>query len=207
MPLESSQLPRVFQANIDRLYLRVVRGGLDRLPTHAEALVEATDSETEALARLARQVDNHTAEEARRAFALMLAAAFERQLRLFGRMVLPATEADNVARREIMRLLDRVTEICSLALAPGVRADIEEMSLLANVVRHGDGRSCDALRRMAPRLWSPGMETFDQAMPAFPLTSNGIRVGADDLRRYAAALIRFWGAADTLPLPALDATY
>jgi hypothetical protein len=161
-------LPRVFQANIDRLYTRVVRAALNVLPTHADALIGEPSPEAELLEQLAMQVDNHTAEEARRAFALGLAASFEQQLRLWGRMVLPQAEVGLVAKCEIDRLVNRVVEVRGLQAAPDVRAAIAEMDLVANVVRHGDGRACDALRKVAPHLWVPDVETFEQAMPAFP---------------------------------------
>ena len=202
---DSYFFPRVFQANLNRLYTRVVRAALDLLPTHADALIEGHGPEAELLARLAMQVDNHTAEEARRAFALVLAATFERQLRLWARMVLPRAEAARVAKCEIDRLLHRVVEVRGLQLAPDVRAAIAEVQLLANVVRHGDGRACDALRKVAPNLWVPSVETFDQSMPASPLESDGLRIAPDDLGRYASALFRFWGTADTLPMATVEA--
>ncbi|MEH3116792.1 MAG: hypothetical protein PGN25_04095 [Methylorubrum populi] len=203
----SELLPRVFQANLDRLYTRVVRSALDLLPTHADALIAGPGPADELLARLAMQVDNHTAQEACRAFALVLAATFERQLRLWSRMVLPELGAARVARCKVAGLLDRIMAVRGLELAPDVRPAIEEMLLLANVVRHGDGPSCDALRKVAPDLWGPGVGTFDQAMPASPLHSDGLGIGPADLHRYASALFQFWGAADAMPLATVDAPY
>ncbi|HEX7945628.1 MAG TPA: hypothetical protein VF495_13235, partial [Phenylobacterium sp.] len=75
------QLPGIFQANIDRLFQRLIRPGLAALPIHAELQSGVTDSMAVFLDRAAAQVDNYTANEAAKAFTLTLAGLFERQLR------------------------------------------------------------------------------------------------------------------------------
>lgn len=74
------QLPRVFQANILRLYDRVVRPGVESLPVHSKLAFGMAPTLDAVLDRAAAQVDNYTANEAAKAFALTIAAVFERQL-------------------------------------------------------------------------------------------------------------------------------
>lgn len=70
----TDQLPRVFQANADRFYQRVILRALDQLPTHGTLLVGEAITMNEFLDRCAAQVDNYTANEAAKAFALCLTA-------------------------------------------------------------------------------------------------------------------------------------
>jgi hypothetical protein len=80
-----ANLPRVFQANTDRLFQRLIRPGLDALPIYAELRFGEAASMDEFLDQAAAQVDNYTANEAAKAFTLTLAGLFERQLRIWGR--------------------------------------------------------------------------------------------------------------------------
>ncbi|WP_081066828.1 hypothetical protein [Burkholderia cepacia] len=83
--IPGDNLPRVFQANTDRLFQRLIWPGLNALPIHAELRFGEAASMNEFLNRAAAQVDNHTANEAAKAFTLTLAGLFERQLRIWGR--------------------------------------------------------------------------------------------------------------------------
>ncbi len=81
-------LPRAFQANTARLYIRVIGPALTALPVHSQIQTgHAPDQET-FLDRAVGQVDNYTANEACKVFALMLVSLFERQLRLWAPHVL-----------------------------------------------------------------------------------------------------------------------
>jgi hypothetical protein len=66
-------LPRVFQANIDPLFQRVLYPGLSALSIHPVLFFGEAASMDEFLDRAAAQVDNYTANEAAKAFALTLA--------------------------------------------------------------------------------------------------------------------------------------
>ncbi|MBJ6889195.1 hypothetical protein JG637_19355, partial [Vibrio cholerae] len=63
----TDQLPRVFQANADRFYQRVILPTLDQLPVHGTLVVGEAKTIDEFLDRCAAQVDNHTANEAAKA--------------------------------------------------------------------------------------------------------------------------------------------
>lgn len=77
------QLPRLFQANTDRLFQRVIHPGLVALPIHAVLMFGEATAVDAFLTRAVAQVDNYTAKEAAKAFTLTLAGLFERQLRLW----------------------------------------------------------------------------------------------------------------------------
>ena len=74
----AEQLPRIFQADADRFYQRVILATLSQLPTHDTLVVGQAKSLDEFLSRCAAQVDKYTANEAAKAFALTLDGMFER---------------------------------------------------------------------------------------------------------------------------------
>ena len=198
---DTDQLPRIFQANIDRFYQRVVMTALSQLSTHTELAVgEAADMD-EFLDRCAAMVDNYTANEAAKAFALTLDGMFERQISRMSQMKGLETGS-----------WDRSLKSCAGAAgvdlaAIAVENDLSELHLVANVVRHGEGRSCDTLKAVAPQLWhSPAPDYYDLAPGPTP-TSEELRVRPDDLRRYARAIQRFWGHLDRLHGAVLEPPY
>lgn len=83
---EPDYLPRIFQANGDRLFQRVILVGLNALPIHAELRFGEAPSMEEFLARAKAQTDNYTANEGAKAYTLALAGLFERQLRIWARI-------------------------------------------------------------------------------------------------------------------------
>lgn len=197
----TDQIPRVFQANADRFYQRVVLAALDQLPIHDALVVGEASSMDEFLDRCAAQVDNHTANEAAKAFALTFDGMFERQLSRWA-------SGHGVEAKGWEKLLKDCTKIASLDLvATGMADDLNELHLVANVVRHGDGRSCDELKASAPQLWDrPSLDYYDLAPGPVP-ASDELRIRPDDLRRYARAITRFWGHVDPLPNAVLDPPY
>ncbi|MFG1433325.1 hypothetical protein V5F44_20645 [Xanthobacter sp. V2C-8] len=198
---DAEQFPRIFQANIDRFYQRVIVTVLSQLSTHADLAVgEAVDMD-EFLDRCAAMVDNYTANEAAKAFALTLDGMFERQISRMAQMKgLDAGSWD--------KSLKSCTDAAGIDLvAIAVKDDLSELHLVANVVRHGEGRSCVDLKAAAPQLWhSPAPDYYDLAPGPTP-ASEELRVRPDDLRRYARAIQRFWGHLDRLPGAVLDPPY
>ncbi|WP_363737152.1 hypothetical protein [Sphingobium sp. LMA1-1-1.1] len=197
----ADQLPRIFQANIDRLYRRVIVVTLDQLPAHNPPVVGETSSMDEFLARCAAQVDNHTANEAAKAFALTLDGLFERQLCRWA-------HAHGEQAGSMETALPACVRIGGLDLAAtGMADDLKELHLVANVVRHGEGRSCKELQAIAPLLWdSTSLDYYDLA-PAPTPVSEMLRIRAGDILRYARGIGRFWGHLDPLPMAVLDPPY
>lgn len=198
---DADQLPRIFQANIDRFYQRVVVIALSQFSTHGELAVGEAADINEFLNRCAAMVDNYTANEAAKAFALTFDGMFERQISRMAQM----KGLDARSRDKSLKSCTDVADIDLAAIA--VKDDLFELHLVANVVRHGEGRSCVDLKAVAPQLWhSPATDYLDLALGPTP-PSEELRIRPDDLRRYARAIQRFWGHLDRLPGAVLDPPY
>jgi hypothetical protein len=159
----------------------------------------------EALDRAAAVVDNYTVNEAAKAYTLMLAAVFERQLSIGARAVDPARMAKTGKFQDLL-------SICAAHAGidlgqEGLEADLMQMFIVANVVRHGEGASCEKLRNLAPELWDDDRSDYRDLLAGPPIPSEHLRVGKIDLVRYIRATTRFWGLADHLPLAVTDPPY
>jgi hypothetical protein len=201
-----TQLPRIFQANIVRLYDRVVRPGMALLPVHSELVFGVAPTLDAFLDRAAAQVDNYTANEAARAYALTLAAVFERQLSAWTRAIVAGGTVPPLGRNaryeEMLELGATYARLDLVSL--GLDADLRELLLAGNVVRHGEGSSCDRLRSSAPALWDYAPSEYVDIVSAAPPVSELMRIRDTDLARYARAAGRFWGHADPLPMAARE---
>ena len=133
-------------------------------------------------------------------FAAALFHLVEQQLLFFHRrQVLRPREENDIA------LFGRKTMQVRLAEA-GVdldeishRTGLTELELVANVVKHGDGRSAETLREMksvvlVPELFRDESGRLGQPVGRIvaPLAGDGIYVSSDDLQRYANIAVRFW---------------
>ncbi len=201
-------LPRIFQANTDRLFQRVINPGLSVLPIHPVLTFGEARSMDEFLHRAAAQVDNYTANEAAKAFTLTLAGLFERQLRIWGRS-LGVTMAQYRPGREPLRgYLVLCAEAGDIDLEDGpIGYNLIEMFLVANVFRHGDGTSVDDLRVHAPSRWIHDPNRYVDLLPPNGEQSEQLLVQPSDVVRYAGACARFWGRADKLPMAVRDPPY
>ncbi len=197
-------LPRVFQANTDRLFQRLIRPGLDALPIHAELEFVQAASMNEALGLAAAQVDNYTANEAAKAFTLTLAGLFERQVRIWGRSL--GVTGKKPGREPFQEYL----LLCAAAGGAdlnGISDSLVEMFLVANVFRHGDGTSVRDLRTHAPDRWTHDSARYIDILPPNDEQSEQLLVQPKDVVRYAGACARFWGRADKLPMAVRDPPY
>lgn len=86
----------------------------------------------------------------------------------------------------------------------GVQADLTELLLVGNVVRHGEGPSCERLRGLAPKLWAYALSAHVDIVSEAPPASERMRVTADDLSRCVRAAAKFWGHADLQPMAARE---
>lgn len=194
----ADQLPRIFQANIERFHQRVVQAVLEQLPMHGALVTGQATCMDEFLTRCAEQVDNHTAFEAGKAFALTLDGLFERQLCRWA-------NAHGEKANSMETALPACARIGGLDLgAVGVADDLKELHLVANVVRHGEGRSCTELQAKAPRLWDDTALDYYDLSPGSAPASDRIRIQIGDLKRYTRAITRFWGHLDPLPMAVLN---
>ncbi|QDX28295.1 hypothetical protein FPZ54_14060 [Sphingomonas suaedae] len=171
---------------------------LEQLPMHDPLVSGQASSMDELLNRCSEQVDNHTAFEAARAFALTMDGLFERQLCRWAH-----THGKKASSMETA--LPTCAGIASFDLATaGLVDDLKELHLVANVVRHGEGRSCKELQVLAPQLWDEEASDYHDLAPGAAPASDLLRISGEDLSRYARAIIRFWGHADPLPVAALN---
>jgi hypothetical protein len=197
-------LPRLFQANVHRFYERVVVPGLAN-PTRHVLEIGGVEHPFAFLDGPAAQVDRHTANEAAKAFTLILASLFERHLRIWARGFFADDRKPDVAGQEFTTLLRESSALAGVDLAyRRVQFDLEEAQLVANVVRHGDGQSCDRLQDLAPDLWKYEATEYFDLLPGSPTMSERMRVDPGDVTSYARAALRFWGMADRLPLAIIE---
>ncbi|WP_288192716.1 hypothetical protein [uncultured Phyllobacterium sp.] len=201
----NEQLPRVFQANLDRLFVRVIQPTMDALALHPVLEHGQAGSMDEFLDRTATQVDNYTANEAAKSFVLTLAAVFERQLSIWAKA---KGLTDAAKLRVFQEQLLFCAGVASIDLAiDDLGAELTEMFTVANVMRHGEGPSCERLRVMAATLWSDTAGDYVDLVPGPRLASENLRIRKNDLIRYIRATTWFWGRADPLPMAVTDPPY
>lgn len=200
MSQRTDQLPRIFQANLDRLFRRVIQPALTALETHPVLETGEAASLDQFLERARAQVDNYTANEAAKAFTLVLAATFERQLSIWMHTFEPTRSSGSRKHPLFSDRLKTCAEYAGIDLdQSGIGAPLLQMHSVANVVRHGDGRTCRDLLKASPELWDDTGADYIDLVSDPHLPSEHIRIRPADLARYAHAAIRFWGHADHLP--------
>ncbi|MBY5774825.1 hypothetical protein HFN63_32865 [Rhizobium leguminosarum] len=186
------ELPRIFQANVFRFYERVVAPAFDNLPEPPPLEFGNVDTIDVFLDRAAAQVDAHTRNEAAKAFVLTTAGLFERQLRhwalyLFGHARLPDVRTQGFEAL----LSDCLQEVGVDGGPDDVALDLVEAFLVANVVRHGDGRTSTKLRTAIPSLWTYNRSEYVDINAGQSPDSEQIRIRSDDVKRYFRAGLRF----------------
>lgn len=201
-------LPRIFQCNLDRFFQRVVAPLIVQLPVHERLETGEAKSHDEFLDRCGAQVDNHLANEAAKAFALTLSGAFERQLHDFvlelwetGKATPPETKTAKPGVWPALKyepLLTICADYAAIDLeALNLRRPLVELLLVGNVVRHGEGGSCNRLNKQAPRLWEDPDGQLIDLSPGPTRLSDRMRIQPADLYDFAVAAMTFWGHADT----------
>lgn len=173
MRSNADQLPRVFQANLSRLFDRIILPGLDALAVHSRLERGEATTLVAFFDRAAAQVDNYTANEAAKAYVLTLAAVFERQLSVWARACQTEGRGDFSRIRGFEVLLVGCADQAGIDLQQDrLGADLSQMFLVANVVRHGDGRSCETLRAAAPELWEADALDYLDLLPGEAVVSE-----------------------------------
>lgn len=201
-------LPRIFQANIDRLFQRVILPGLNALPIHAELCPGEVPSINDLLVKAEAQVDNYTASEGAKAYTLVLAGLFERQLRIWARGNRRGSLREKAGKEKFRSLLTDCAREFGVDLEyRRVGRTLVEMFLVANVFRHGDGPSLADLRHQSPDLWIYERSRYVDLLPPNEDESEKLLLEPDDVVRYATSSARFWGLADKLSGAIVDPPY
>lgn len=178
------------------------------LPVHSRLEYGEAATIDEFLDRAAAQVDNYTANEAAKAFTLTLAAVFERQLSIWARAIYQGNATCMPKARGFQDFLAICAGYGGINIEQGgLSADLNEMFMVANVVRHGEGPSCEKLKETAPALWDDTANEYQDISAGPRLESEHLRVRMRDLVRYIRATTRFWGLADPLPMAVIDPPY
>lgn len=201
---DGDTVPRISQNITDRLMSRVILPGIAALPTHENVPMSGASTQDEFLERAKKHFDNATAGDARRAFALILAATFERHLRRW--MFRHATPRAGTMPFEGLL----AAGLARLPVDPGsgdLAATLSELVLVGNVLRHGNGRSVEALRRQSPDLWRDSRDEDHLWLEETYLHAELMRIDEPHIRRYGNAILQFWGLADALPGRAREARY
>lgn len=192
-------LPRIFQANLHRFYTRVVTTAIDSLEPAERWELGTPESLDAGLDRARAQVNAHTRNEAAKAFVLVLSALFERQLRHWASFMFSSPRKPPVQTQGLEALL---ADCIAHAGIDGVKDGVAEMLIMghnvANVVRHGDGKTSAMLRASAPQFWQSDPQHYVDINAGPSPDSSLIVIPADHLLLYTRAGLRFWGRADRL---------
>ncbi len=191
--------PRTIQANLYRFYNRIIQPATQNAPIHDEIVTGVAPDLDTFLDRAKAQVDNYTANEANKVYALVLIALFERYLRLWATSLLAGTAVDT-QRGDVLVLLDIVAEKLDIDLvSQNLRATIQEALLVGNVVRHGEGPSMKKVKLSAPHLIDRSKRQYVDLIDQQTPDSEWVRISPQELEYYIQAMIRFWGLADKQP--------
>lgn len=205
----SDQIALIAQGDTHRFYERVVIPALQELTPQLTPSGRSLDEGETSFLELAR-INTHNAlcYEARNSFALSLGAAYERQIRLW----LSHTAKDR--RKEIEKiswphLEPLILELKNIDIKSlPISNDINELRLIVNCVRHGDGGSVSALERLNPQLWHHLSSGLRSEYAKHGLLTHSMRIADKDLARYVAAILTFWEHAggSAPPLGRLNAS-
>ncbi|OYY13339.1 MAG: hypothetical protein B7Y70_02440 [Rhizobiales bacterium 35-68-8] len=206
--MQQDNVPRIFQANIDRIFKRLIHPSLEALQIHPELQFGEAGTMDELLDRSAAIVDNYKANEAAKAFTMMLAALFERQLRFWGRSLGVSMARRKSGLEPFREYLPLCARTGNIDLDDGlVGFNLIEMFLVANIYRHGDGPSVRDLRLHAPDRWTYEPSRYVDLLPPNAEESELLLVRPSDVSRYAGACARFWGCADKLHMAVKEPHY
>lgn len=64
---------------------------------------------------------------------------------------------------------------------------LDELRLIANTIKHGEGKSCDDLIKVAPHLFDGFLKTFEISP-----TAQDLALSPEDFRVYTDAVTQFW---------------
>ncbi|TBY89581.1 hypothetical protein E0H40_16720 [Rhizobium leguminosarum bv. viciae] len=195
----AQELPRVFQMNLYRFYMRVVAPTMNGLGEPQRWELGDLGPLDAGLDRAAAQVDAYTRNEAAKAYVLVLSAMFERQLRQWALHLFQQLRKPDVGRQNLVDLLDDSISKAGLdGASDGVRETLVEAHEIGNVVRHGDGSASKALTKSAPRFWSHDPRHYVDISPGPSPESALLVIPAGYIENYTRAGLRFWGRADRL---------
>ena len=80
---------------------------------------------------------------------------------------------------------------------------LNELNLVANTVKHGDGRSSEELKLLNPDLFRDPLDPFPHisTLPLRPLVGEGLRLTEDHFEIYKTSIEQFWDELINALLP------
>ena len=80
---------------------------------------------------------------------------------------------------------------------------LKELNLVANTVKHGDGRSSEELKSLNPDMFRDPLDPFPHIsmLPLRPLVGEGLRMTVDHFNNYKRGIEEFWEELTTALLP------
>lgn len=188
------------QADIDRFFRRVIQPALAEFDPGDDPPDGVVTDLNVLLDRAQAATHNALCYEMRRAFALVIGSSFERQLRLWLAAHNPDSrpEIERASLSELEGLIQELSD-ANLAIA-GVEADVHELWLVTNAVRHGEGRSLRKLAEEKPLFWAHLVPAEHGTLEP---TLAEMRLSDNDLARYTIAAIRFWAIAGASSIPSV----
>jgi hypothetical protein len=185
------------QADIQRLYVKVIQPALAEFVPTAEVEIVGEKADIDQFLEHARiNTHNLLCHEVRRTFALVLGSLFERQLRFWLSEKMP-TKKETVEETSWLQLVSFVNCVDGSITTNPVMTDLENLHLVANAVRHGNGRSAEILLQKKPDFWS---QTGKDPRVKRDLTDK-MRINDAQLELYARAMMRFWHLAGASSFP------
>jgi len=185
------------QADIHRLYVKVIQPALAEFAPTVDVDIVGETTDIDQFLELARiNTHNLLCQELRRTFALVLGALFERQLRFWLSEKMP-TDKETVENARWPQLVSRVNCVDGSITTNPVMTDLENLNLVVNVLRHGNGRSATLLLQKKCDFWS---QTGKEPHLKRDLIGK-MRIGDAQLELYARAVMRFWHLAGASPFP------
>jgi hypothetical protein len=107
----------------------------------------------------------------------------------------PANQKVAPANFDVLKLI--LTEFGYMLEQQPFYSNLSESRLVANVVKHGDGKSCEQLQAAAPQLFEGYTYHFDIFSKA-----DSLVISPSDFARYADAIREFWDSfPEWLPPP------
>lgn len=186
------------QADIHRLYVKVLQPALrDFVP--ADDVIGECEGLDEFLEAARTNTHNLLCRELRRSLALILSAVFERHLRSWLARKMRA-ESKEIESETWPKLVRRLPAIDASLASPPVTADLNSLHLVANAVRHGNGRSAEILFEKMPQFWS---KTKTRPDLRTDLVGN-MRIDDARLAAFVTAILRFWHLAGASSFPGLS---
>jgi hypothetical protein len=194
IPSNSDPAALTAQADIYRFYLTVIQPALaEFVPTDDIVGGETADIDV-FLERAEITTHNALCYEMRRAFALIIGALFERQLRSWLSGKMPAeTKTIEAAKWRARSGQPSLAKMGEKEVGEPVGTDIESLWSVANAVRHGNGDAATKLSHKAPQFWDH-VRTRPELRWQSDLVGN-MRIPDAQLERYVRAVLEFWHLA------------